>query len=320
MSKKTNKQLAKEIIKREISSLTRTLSKIDSEFDKACDLINQYSGKVTTIGLGKSGYVAMKMAATLSSTGTPSVFIHASEALHGDMGAIQNRDIIIAYSNSGETQEIIKLLPSLKVLKCKIISITGNMSSKLAKYSDLALDASVTREACPNGLAPSSSIISALAISDALALTVSAKKRFTTKDFAKTHPAGTLGKRLLINVSDIMIRKNIPILDMNSTFSELLKIAAKRNLGIVLVVNSRNKLSGVITDGDIKRIMIKYKNYNQVLIGKLMTKNPYTINGDELAAEALSVLEKNNINTLPVIDKSKIVGIITIQDIIKSLK
>ena len=320
MSKKTNKQLAKEIIKREVSSLTRTLSKIDSDFDTACDLISMYSGKVITIGLGKSGYVAMKMAATLSSTGTPSVFIHATEALHGDMGAIQKKDIIIAYSNSGETHEIIKLLPSLKVLKCKIISITGNMSSKLAKSSDLALDASVTREACPNNLAPSSSIICALAISDALALTVAAKKRFTTQDFAKTHPAGMLGRRLLINVSDIMISKNIPILTMNSTFSQLLTITAKRNLGIVLVVNSRNKLSGVITDGDIKRIMTKYKNYNEILIQKLMTKNPYTINGDILAAEALSVLEENNISILPVVDKSKIVGLITIQDIIKSLK
>ena len=320
MIKKTNKQLAKEIIKREVSSLTRTLSKIDSDFDTACDLISMYSGKVITIGLGKSGYVAMKMAATLSSTGTPSVFIHATEALHGDMGAIQKKDIIIAYSNSGETQEIIKLLPSLKVLKCKIISITGHMSSKLAKSSDLALDASVTREACPNNLAPSSSIICALAISDALALTVAAKKRFTTQDFAKTHPAGTLGRRLLINVSNIMIRNNIPILTMNSTFSQLLKITAKRNLGIVLVVNSRNKLSGVITDGDIKRIMTKYKNYNEILIGKLMTKNPYTTSGDVLAAEALSVLEENNISILPVVDKSKIVGIITIQDIIKSLK
>ena len=178
----------------------------------------------------------------------------------------------------------------------------------------------MTREACPNNLAPSSSIICALAISDALALTVAANKRFTTQDFAKTHPAGTLGRRLLINVSDIMIKKNIPILNMNSTFSQLLKITAKRNLGIVLVVNSRNKLSGVITDGDIKRIMTRYKHYNEILIGELMTKNPFTISGDELAAEALSVLEKNNINILPVMDESKIVGIITIQDIVRSLR
>jgi arabinose-5-phosphate isomerase len=320
MNNKTNKQLAKGIIKKEISSLTRTLNKIGSDFDKACDLLATHSGKIITIGLGKSGYIAMKMAATLSSTGTPSVFIHATEALHGDMGAIQNKDIVIMYSNSGETQEIIKLLPSLKILKCKIISITGDMSSKLAKCSDLTLDASVTREACPNGLAPSSSIICALALSDALALTVSTIKRFTMRDFAKTHPAGSLGRRLLVSVSDIMITKNIPTLNSNSTFSELLKVTAKRNLGIALVVNNKNKLSGVITDGDIKRIMTQHKNYNELLIGKLMTKNPFKIKGDVLAAEALAVLEKNNLNALPVMDKSKIVGIITIQDIIKSLR
>ncbi len=320
MKNKTNKQLAKEIIKKEITSLTRTLNKIDSNFDRACDLMSSYSGKIITIGLGKSGYIAMKMAATLSSTGTPSVFIHATEALHGDMGAIQSKDIIIIYSNSGETQEIIKLLPSLKILKCRIISITGNMSSKLAKYSDLILDASVTREACPNDLAPSSSIMCALALSDALALTVSAKKNFTMQDFAKTHPSGTLGKRLLINVSDVMIKKNIPIVNINSTFTQLLKITAKRNLGMVLIINDKNKLSGVITDGDIKRIMTKYKNCNEILVGKLMTKNPIKISGDLLAAEALSILEKNNINALPVMDKSNIVGIITMQDIIKSLR
>ena len=320
MNNKTNKQLAKGIIKKEISSLTRTLNKIGSDFDKACDLLATHSGKIITIGLGKSGYIAMKMAATLSSTGTPSVFIHATEALHGDMGAIQNKDIVIMYSNSGETTEIIKLLPSLKILKCKIISITGDMSSKLAKCSDLTLDASVTREACPNGLAPSSSIICALALSDALALTVSTIKHFTMRDFAKTHPAGSLGRRLLVSVSDIMITKNIPTLNSNSTFSELLKVTAKRNLGIALVVNNKNKLSGVITDGDIKRIMTQHKNYNELLIGKLMTKNPFKIKGDVLAAEALAVLEKNNLNALPVMDKSKIVGIITIQDIIKSLR
>lgn len=320
MKNKTNKQLAKEIIKKEITSLTRTLNKIDSSFDRACDLMSSYSGKIITIGLGKSGYIAMKMAATLSSTGTPSVFIHATEALHGDMGAIQSKDIIIIYSNSGETQEIIKLLPSLKILKCRIISITGNVSSKLAKYSDLILDASVTREACPNDLAPSSSIMCALALSDALALTVSAKKNFTMQDFAKTHPSGTLGKRLLINVSDVMIKKNIPIVNINSTFTQLLKITAKRNLGMVLIINDKNKLSGVITDGDIKRIMTKYKNCNEILVGKLMTKNPIKISGDLLAAEALSILEKNNINALPVMDKSNIVGIITMQDIIKSLR
>ena len=210
MRNKSNISLATEIIKTEITALTRTLKRMDSSFDRACELIEKNSGKVVTIGLGKSGYIAMKMAATLSSTGTPSIFIHATEALHGDMGVINSNDVIIFYSNSGDTEEIVKLVPLLKVLKCKIISITGNKKSQLAKYSDSVLDASVTKEACPNNLAPTSSIICALAISDALALTVSSKKNFTMKDFAKTHPEGSLGKRLLKIVQDLMIKKNIP--------------------------------------------------------------------------------------------------------------
>ena len=173
MKNKSNISLASEIIKSEITALNRTLKKIDSSFDKACHLINKNLGKIITIGLGKSGYIAMKTAATLSSTGTPSIFIHATEALHGDMGAISTKDIIIIYSNSGETEEIIKLVPLLKIIKCKIIAITGNKKSQLAKHSDIVLDASVTKEACPFNLAQTSSIVCELAIYDALEITFS---------------------------------------------------------------------------------------------------------------------------------------------------
>ena len=319
MKNKSNINLATEIIKSEITALTRTLKKIDASFDKACDLINNNLGKIITIGLGKSGYIAMKTAATLSSTGTPSIFIHATEALHGDMGVINTKDVIIIYSNSGETEEIIKLVPLLKIIKCKIIAITGNKKSQLAKYSDIVLDASVTKEACPNNLAPTSSIICALAISDALALTVSSQKKFTMKDFAKTHPEGSLGKKLLKDVQDIMIKKNIPVLSINASFSELINTTTKYNLGIALIINKAKSLVGVITDCDIKRIMNTNKNIEQISIKKVMTKNPIKINSDILAAEALSILEKNNISALPVLDKSKIKGIVTIQDIIKSI-
>ena len=319
MKNKTNINLATEIIKSEITALTRTLKKIDASFDKACDLINNNLGKIITIGLGKSGYIAMKTAATLSSTGTPSIFIHATEALHGDMGVINTKDVIIIYSNSGETEEIIKLVPLLKIIKCKIIAITGNKKSQLAKHSDIVLDASVTKEACPYNLAPTSSIICALAISDALALTVSSQKKFTMKDFAKTHPEGSLGKRLLKNVQDIMIKKDIPILNINASFSELIDTTTKCNLGIALITNKEKSLVGVITDGDIKRIMNTYKNIEQITIKKVMTRKPLKIGSVMLAAEALSILEKNNISALPVIDKSKIKGIVTMQDIIKSI-
>jgi len=319
MKNKSNINLATEIIKSEITALTRTLKKIDENFDKACDLINNNLGKIITIGLGKSGYIAMKTAATLSSTGTPSIFIHATEALHVDMGVINTKDVIIIYSNSGETEEIIKLVPLLKIIKCKIIAITGNKKSQLAKHSDIVLDAYVTKEACHYNLAPTSSIICALAISDALALTVSSQKKFTMKDFAKTHPEGSLGKRLLKNVQDIMIKKDIPILNINASFSELIDTTTKCNLGIALITNKEKSLVGVITDGDIKRIMNTYKNIEQITIKKVMTRKPLKIGSVMLAAEALSILEKNNISALPVIDKSKIKGIVTMQDIIKSI-
>jgi arabinose-5-phosphate isomerase len=319
MKNKSNITLATEIIKSEIAALSRTLKKIDSSFDKACELINKSLGKIITIGLGKSGYIAMKTAATLSSTGTPSIFIHATEALHGDMGVINTKDVIIIYSNSGETEEIIKLVPLLKIIKCKIIAITGNKKSQLAKHSDIVLDASVTKEACPFNLAPTSSIICALAISDALALTVSSQKKFTMKDFAKTHPEGSLGKKLLKDVQDIMIKKNIPILNINASFSQLIDATTKYNLGIALITSKAKNLVGVITDGDIKRIMKTYKNIEQISIKKVMTRKPFKINSDILAVEALSILEKNNISALPVLDKSKIKGIVTMQDIIKSI-
>ena len=319
MKKKSNIFLAKEIIKKEIVALNRTLSRIDSNFDKACKVLNNVTGKVITIGLGKSGYIAMKMSGTLSSTGTPSVFIHAADALHGDIGAIKQNDVVIIYSNSGETNEIVKLLPLLKILKCPVISISGNCLSSLAKYSDISLDASVTREACPNNLAPSSSIICALALSDALALTVSAQKNFSMKDFAKTHPEGTLGKRLLKTVRDIMSTNDLPLVKDTSSFDELIKRTTKCNLGIAVILNNKNNIVGVISDGDIKRITRLNKNFKDIILKNVMSKKPLKVNSDILAAEALSILESNNINALPVVEKMKVKGIVTLQMIIKSL-
>tara|TARA_B100001057_G_scaffold440677_1_gene474744 strand:+ start:27 stop:989 length:963 start_codon:yes stop_codon:yes gene_type:complete len=319
MKKKSNISLAKEIIKKEIVALNRTLSRIDSNFDKACKVLNNVTGKVITIGLGKSGYIAMKMSGTLSSTGTPSVFIHAADALHGDIGAIKKNDVVIIYSNSGETNEIVKLLPLLKILKCPVICITGNCLSSLAKYSDISLDASVTREACPNNLAPSSSIVCALALSDALALTVSAQKNFSMKDFAKTHPEGTLGKRLLKTVKDIMSTNDLPLVKDTSSFDELIKRTTKCNLGIAVILNNKKNIVGVISDGDIKRITKLNKNFKDIILKSVMSKKPLKVSSDILAAEALSILESNNINALPVVDKMKVKGIVTLQMIIKSL-
>ena len=319
MKKKSNKQLAREILNREIAALKRTTKLLDSKFERACEAIVSNKGKVITLGIGKSSFIAMKMAATLSSTGTAALFLHPADALHGDVGVIKKNDIVIIYSNSGETQEVIKLLPLLKLLKCCIISITGRLSSSLARYSNISLDASVTREACPHNLAPTSSIICALALSDALALAVSLQNNFSIKDFAKTHPGGAIGKRLMVTVSNIMIKKNIPLVIGDSKFSQLLEKTTKSNLGLAIIVNNEKKLIGVISDGDIKRIMKQNKNSESIQIKKVMTKKPVIVGPNMLAAEALSVLEDNNINALPVIDKDKVEGILTLKDIIKSI-
>ena len=320
MKKKSNKQLAKEILNREIAALKRTTKLLDIKFEKACNAIISNKGKVITLGIGKSSFIAMKMAATLSSTGTAALFLHPVDALHGDVGVIKKNDVVIIYSNSGETQEVIKLLPLLKLLKCYIISITGNLSSSLAKYSNISLDASVTREACPHNLAPTSSIICALAFSVALALVVSVQNNFSIKDFAKTHPGGAIGKRLMVTVSNIMIKRNIPLVTGSSKFSKLLDKTTKSNLGLAIIIDNKKKLLGVISDGDIKRIMRENKNSESIQIEKVMTKTPVTVSSTMLAAEALSVLEEKNISALPVMDKDKVVGILTLKDIIKSIK
>ena len=319
MKRKTNKLLAKEIINREIAALKRTANLIDNDFEKACDILLGNKGKVIVLGLGKSSFIAMKMAATLSSTGTSALFLHPADALHGDVGVIEKNDTVVIFSNSGETEEIIKLLPLLKILKCSLISITGNMKSSLAKYSKISLNSSVLREACPNNLAPTSSIVCALAISDALALAVSSQNNFTVKDFAKTHPEGAIGKRLLITVSKIMDKKNIPLIDQNSSFSSLLNRTIKSNFGLAIIINSRKHIIGVISDGDIKRIMKEKRNVDSIIIKQVMSKKPVVINQDMLAVEALSVLEENNIDAAPVVDSKQVIGILTLKKVIKSI-
>jgi arabinose-5-phosphate isomerase len=317
--KTSNKQFARQILNKEISALRRTAKLINNDFDEACQILSNIDGKVVTLGMGKSSFVAMKMAATLSSTGTSALFLHPADALHGDIGVIKKYDAVIIYSNSGETEEIIKLLPLLKILKCSLISITGNIKSTLAKHSKVLLDASVEKEACPNNLAPTSSIVCALAISDALALTVAEKNNFSVQDFAKTHPEGALGKRLLITVSDIMTKKNIPLLKVTDKFINLIKKTTKSNLGLAVVVDNKNNIQGVISDGDIKRIMQKNTKFTDLILKDIMTTDPLLITPDSLAAEALNIMEENNIDAIPVIEKRKILGIVTLKEVIKSI-
>ena len=318
--KKINKILiAKKVIKSEGKSLIKIADKINKEFTRACDVILSCKGKVITIGLGKSGYIAAKAAATLSSTGTPSTFLHAADALHGDMGVITKNDIVIFYSNSGETKELMLILPLLKLLKISIITITGSKLSSLSKASNIVIDSGVNAEACPLNLTPTSSVITAIGISDALAITLLECRGFTSKDFAKSHPQGTLGKRLLKKSSDIMLKTKLPIIDDISKLTKAIDIVSKYNLGVVIALNKEKKISGIFTDGDLRRTLKKFKNINNLILKNVMSKTPIMIAGDMLAAEALNIMEEKEITCLIVKNTNKtLAGILTLNQILKA--
>ncbi len=317
--KKNKINIAKNIIKLESDSLKSMIKKVNSHFDKACDAILSCRGKVVTIGLGKSGHIAAKASATLSSTGTPSMYIHGADCLHGDIGAIKKDDIIILFSNSGETKELLSIIPILKVLKIQIISITGNKLSKLAKASDYVLECGVKKEACPLNLTPTSSVITAISMSDALALTLLECRGFTSKDFARSHPNGSLGRRMLKKVSDIMSTTKLPTTSIESDLDKTIKIMTKFNYGIAVILDKNKKVVGIFTDGDLRRTLQKNSNLSNLKIKSIMTKNPLTIGGDTLAAEALNILETNEITSLLITSNTKqLSGIITLNAILRA--
>ena len=319
MKKTTKIQIAKRIIKLESNSLNSICGKINSNFEKACDLILSCNGRVITVGIGKSGHIAAKAAATLSSTGTPSMYLHGSDCLHGDMGAIKKNDVVIFFSNSGETRELMLIIPLLKILKVKTICITGSKSSKLAKASDIVLDCGVSKEACPLNLTPTSSVIAAIGMSDALALTLLECRGFTSKDFARSHPHGSLGKRLLKKVSNVMITKKLPIVSDKENLYRTIKIMTSCNFGFAIITNAKNQVSGVFSDGDLRRVLQNHADIKQISINDVMSKKPTLITEDVLAAEVLSIMEKKEITTIPVTSKSKkILGIITLNNILRA--
>ena len=312
--KKINKILiAKKVIKSEGKSLIRIADKINKEFIKACDSILFCKGKVVTIGLGKSGHIAAKAAATLSSTGTPSIFMHAADALHGDMGAITKNDIVIFYSNSGETKELMFMLPLLKLLKITIITITGSKLSTLSKSSDIVIDSGVNVEACPLNLTPTSSVITAIGISDALAITLLECRGFTSKDFAKSHPQGEIGKRLLKKSVDIMFKTKMPVIDEMSKLTKAINVIGKYNYGVVIALNKDKKVTGIFTDGDLRRTLKKFGDVRNLILKNVMSKNPITVTTDILAAEALNIMEEREITCLIVKNKNKTLsGLLTL--------
>lgn len=309
---------AKEVLRIEAESILALIKRIGPEFERAVDIILNSTGRVILTGIGKSGLIARKISATLNSTGTPSIFLHPAEAIHGDLGMVTRDDIVIAISNGGRTVEINRLLPILKSIGVKIVAFTGDSSSPMAKMSDIVVDVGVEREACPMGLAPTASTTAALAMGDALSVALIHCRRFTKEDFKKFHPGGSLGERLASKVKDIMLTGGrIPMVSINTTVKEALNEINKKGVGATIVVNEDNRLAGIICDGDIRRAIIKYGDIQDMRVEDIMTTSPKTVDEDQTAGEALSLMEFYGITHLVIIDDiRKVKGIIHLHDIL----
>lgn len=313
-------ELAKDVLDIEAKAILRLKNNIGDDFDKAVDILYNCKGRVIVTGMGKSGLIGKKIAATMSSTGTPAYFLHPAESTHGDSGVITRNDVIIAISNSGETQELLNLLPLIKRFGCEMIGMTGNLNSTLAKTSEVTLDISVEREACPLGKAPTASTTATLAMGDALAVCLMEKKGFTKEDFLMYHPSGKLGKGLTYKVRDLMITGDkMPVVSNDETFTDVINTISEYKLGMAMVVDSDRKLSGVLTDGDIRRTVIKYHDISTLRIKDVMTSNPKRITSDAYAASALNLMEKFSITALAVVDENNVpVGVIHVHDLLRA--
>ncbi len=311
---------AKEVLRIEAEAISSLIKRVDKNFEKAVNLILACKGKVVVMGMGKPGFIGEKMSATLSSTGTPSLSLHPADAIHGDLGRVTKDDVIVAISNSGETEEILRLLPTLKKIGAKLIAMTGNMRSTLAKYSDVVLNVGVKREACPFNLAPTASTTAMLAFGDALAIALLDKRGFKKEDFAFYHPGGALGKRLLLKVEDIMRKgKANPVVKGETKIKDvLLKITGAR-AGSASVVDRKGVLTGIFTDGDLRRHLEVDAALSGRQVKDVMTRNPVTISKEMLAADAFRILREKKIDEIPVVDKKrKPVGLVDVQDLLKA--
>jgi arabinose-5-phosphate isomerase len=310
----------KEVLDIEASAIKRLKRSIDNKFKEAVSLILKTKGRVIVSGMGKTGIIAQKFSATLASTGTPSLFLHTAEAIHGDLGRVISSDVVIILSNSGSTEEMKKFLPLLKKIGCKVIALTGNTKSILGKYSDVVLDVSVKKEACPLGLAPTASTTASLAMSDALAVCLLELKGFKEKDFAFFHPGGALGRRLFLSVSDIMRKgKDNPIVKEDEKVSDVLLKITRSRAGSATVVDKNGKLTGIFTDGDLRRNLKTDTRMPFCKIKEVMTKSPLVVHQDMLAAEAMRILQERRIDELPVVDKNnRPIGLLDVQDLLKA--
>ncbi len=310
------KSTAISVIYDEYIAVKNLSNSVNDDFIKAVRLIYESEGRIIVTGIGKGAIIAQKIVATFNSTGTPSIFMHAADAIHGDLGIITKEDILIAVSKSGETPEIKVLIPLVKARKNKIIALVGNTKSFLARQADYVLDATVEKEACPNNLAPTTSTTAQLVMGDAIAISLLELKNFTASDFAKFHPGGSLGKRMFMRVIDLASNNEVPKVNSNEPISKVIIEISSKRLGATAVVE-KGKLIGVVTDGDLRRMIEKYDNFNTLVARDIMTKNPRTIDKDELVVSALSIMRENNITQLPVTDNGNYIGVIHLHDILK---
>lgn len=311
-------QSALRTIDMEAQAIIELKQKIGSDFEACCELLLQCKGRIVVTGIGKSGHIARKFAATLASTGSAAFFIHAAEASHGDLGMITQGDVVIAISGSGQTQELLALIPAIKRLAIPIIALVGNKDSTLARESDLALDASVSTEACPLDLAPTSSTTAALVLGDALAIALLEAKGFGADDFAFSHPGGTLGKRLLLKVNDAM-ESSFPSVAPDTSLLDAIDEISQKGLGMTTVLDANKKLLGVFTDGDLRRCLTQHKSPAEMPIEKLMTTECKTISDTALAAEALKIMQDYSVSSLVALDNhSRVSGVIHIHALINA--
>jgi arabinose-5-phosphate isomerase len=309
---------ARKVIKIEAKTILSLLKKIDASFERACELLLNCQGHIVVIGIGKSGHIGNKIAATLASTGSPAFFIHAAEANHGDLGMVNSNDVVLAISHSGETDEIISILPTLRLLNIPFILMTGNSQSTLAQQATVTIHIPIEQEACPLGLAPTSSSTATLVMGDAIAISLLNLRGFSSDDFAKVHPKGRLGRRLLLKVSDIMHTDSaIPNVKSGTSLIQTLFEVSKKRLGMTLITDKNQRLLGIFTDGDLRRTIDQGLNLQTTPVDQVMTSNCKTIDKDKLATEALRIMEDNKITTLIIIDKDKKpLGVVHIHDIL----
>ena len=310
------REIALQVIDNEANSILGLKSLLTDDFEKVVELIYNSKGNVIVSGIGKSANIAQKIVATLNSTGTTAVFMHAADAIHGDLGIIRDNDVVVIVSKSGETPEIKVLIPLIKIRKNKLVAIVGNRESYLAKQADFVLDTTVPREACPNNLAPTSSTTAQLVMGDAMAVALLKLRGFTAQDFAKFHPGGALGKRLYLTVGDLCVKNGTPQVSPDDIMTQAIIEISEKMLGAAAVIEN-GQLVGIVTDGDLRRMLMRHPNIEAVKVRDIMTKNPRTVEKNSLVADALNIMQHKEISVLPVMDGGRYIGMVHIHHIIK---